>query len=325
MEAVYLPQKNSTLPAQPMDAPEGYCPVNKVAIHAIRALGAILVAAGIGCIIAGLQVPAIALLVASAAALVLGFALDKSRVQPEALSAMAFGRKEWIQYMGLDPGEVPPLPLDIEEILAKPSPFWKDKTVADTDMLVLIPKTVTKLNTGVPFELPLTLRTLKLLATSPTDNPGIKFPGIEDQMVLENYEDNPIQKSHWVLMTKDVIPVSKYHNYDLQKYWVENHWVEETLTPTGYEVPSCLEAAAAILLENMRSKEYLFCTDPKTYTRCREIRQTFVGERIVSVGGFDPHNGLRIVEDKDSEHRLHGMAAIRKLSPAIALGQGERL
>ncbi len=93
MEAVYLPQKNSTLPAQPIDAPEGYCPVNKVAIHAIRALGAILVAAGIGCIIAGLQVPAIALLVASAAALVLGFALDKSRVQPEALSAMAFGKK----------------------------------------------------------------------------------------------------------------------------------------------------------------------------------------------------------------------------------------
>ncbi len=119
--------------------------------------------AGIGSVIATSHlVPAIALLVAGAVALVLGFALDQPRpieqgsvllikakqvstvpppkttsnepslsqileegaaINTTPLSGKAFGEAAWRQYYMGDPGEVPPLPAGIETILAKACPF----------------------------------------------------------------------------------------------------------------------------------------------------------------------------------------------------------
>jgi len=41
-----------------------------------------------------------------------------------------------------DIGVEPPLPQNIHEILHNPCPFWPEKKVKDTHLLVLIPKTV---------------------------------------------------------------------------------------------------------------------------------------------------------------------------------------
>ncbi|HEX2583396.1 MAG TPA: ADP-ribosylglycohydrolase family protein, partial [Chlamydiales bacterium] len=53
-----------------------YCPVKKIALDALKVLGLVLMAAGVGCFIAGLQAPAISLLVTGVASLVLGFVLQ---------------------------------------------------------------------------------------------------------------------------------------------------------------------------------------------------------------------------------------------------------
>ncbi len=56
----------------------GRCQVMKIAIDVLKALGLILMAAGTGCLIAGFEVPAIALLVSGVASLVLRFVLGKN-------------------------------------------------------------------------------------------------------------------------------------------------------------------------------------------------------------------------------------------------------
>ncbi len=57
------------------------CAMSKTAINVITILGFLLMAAGVGCFIAGAQAPAIALLVMGVAAVVLGFSL---RIKEEA-------------------------------------------------------------------------------------------------------------------------------------------------------------------------------------------------------------------------------------------------
>ncbi len=226
--------------------------------------------------------------------------------------------------MGVDPGEVPPLPVEIEEILAKPSPFWEDQPVADTDMLVLIPKAVTKMIDGVPVVVPLTLKTLiDLLKESSTIKLDCWYK------ILEVFGDTPIEKSHWVLMTKDVLPESRNKLYLEQKFWVEHRLVEQNLQPSGYEVPSFLEAATAIILGNMCLKTNIFGNNPLTYTRCQETTEidnswTSLYQRspnknppiidIVSIGAFVPDCFvLQIIGQRDEECPDLGMAALKKL------------
>src|SRR3981189_1843179 len=54
---------------------------------------------------------------------------------------IAFGKAMWAKYFG-DSGIEPPLPSTIPEILNSRCPFWPDKKVRQTHLLVLIPETV---------------------------------------------------------------------------------------------------------------------------------------------------------------------------------------
>ncbi len=76
MPSVQPLQFNSII-TPPIAEPEG-CSLTKTAINAIKALSLLLMAAGTGCFLAGLQAPAIALIVMGIASLVLGFALNKN-------------------------------------------------------------------------------------------------------------------------------------------------------------------------------------------------------------------------------------------------------
>ena len=71
-------------------------------------------------------------------------------------------------------------------------------------MLVLIPKTVNK----QPF-------TLKALADL-VKEPKIGFRHIWES-ILKEHGETPIKESHWVLMTKDVIPESRAKSYAEQQ------------------------------------------------------------------------------------------------------------
>ncbi|MGZ6330812.1 MAG: SH3 domain-containing protein, partial [Parachlamydiaceae bacterium] len=51
------------------------------------------------------------------------------------ISSIAFGKAKWATYFG-DIGEEPPLPNNIQTILSSPCPFWPNKKVEETHLLV---------------------------------------------------------------------------------------------------------------------------------------------------------------------------------------------
>ncbi|HEX2582697.1 MAG TPA: hypothetical protein VHL30_01125 [Chlamydiales bacterium] len=77
MAAIHQVQ-NTSIIHNPTDESAEHCPVTKIALVALKTLGLIFMAAGVGCFIAGLQAPGISLLVMGTAALVLGFTLCKN-------------------------------------------------------------------------------------------------------------------------------------------------------------------------------------------------------------------------------------------------------
>lgn len=157
-----------------------------------------------------------------------------------------FGKSEWETYFG-NVGNEPDLPDNIDAILNSPCPFSGDESVKvkDTHMLVLVPKTVN--------EEALTLNNLKKL---------VKKFGIYSNYTptVENEHVNTqVERSHWVLMTRDVIPGSTNASYEKQKELVNQH--------DGYSIPGALPTAVCILMELVLSRFELF----KIETRCKEI------------------------------------------------------
>ena len=88
------------------------------------------------------------------------------------------------------------------------------------------------------------------------------------------------QSSHWVLMTRDVIPDSRNKSYKDQKALMRSY-AEKTGQP--YELPTALEAATCILMEHVKSGQRFYSDNPLTYTRCQESVDQ---GRWVATGGF---------------------------------------
>lgn len=205
--------------------------------------------------------------------------------------AIAFGKKEWIKYFG-DIGEEPPLPRNIQKILRSPCPIWPDKTIEDSNILVLIPETVD----GKP----LTLNTLGKLVKSPKGGGNaIGYEYIWSDIVNE-HGDQPAPKSHWVLMTKDILPGSADKNYSDQKAFVAELAKRTTI---HYEVPNVLDAAVGMFMKYVSIKERLFIN---TYTRCQENTQGYQ----IAVGGFAPAGLSVSIIDYDDDNV--GVAGLRK-------------
>ena len=204
-------------------------------------------------------------------------ALWKSLPLPE----MAFGKAAWEKYFG-DVGEEPPLPIDIHKILKSPCPFWPDKKVEETHMLVLVPETVN----GEP----LNLTTLGKLVKTPKEGHSTHYRYIWDKIINEH--GKATVKSQWVLMTKDVIEGSRKKNYTNQQAIIAEFAKK---TGIAYEVPNTLDAAVCLFTEFVRSEKRLFNDKPWTYTRCQEKAEGYP----VVVGGFSPA-GLFVYCDSGS-------------------------
>ena len=198
---------------------------------------------------------------------------------------MAYGAKEWAEYIG-DVGKVPPISPKIHEVLKSPSPFWPKKTVEETCILVLIPATVD----GKP----LTLKTLYQLVRSPLKGAATGFRYISN-LVRNKFGDTPVKESHWVLITKDVLPGSRNKKYAFQKQLVEK---------AGYKAPGLVDVSAAILLHQLFSGNRLFGANQWTYTRCQEQ----IDKYNLIVGGFAP-SGLGVTYDYYG-HDAHGIAGL---------------
>lgn len=215
---------------------------------------------------------------------------------------IAFGNDKWAQCFGTD---VVKDEDNIEEFSSLPSDdfiadckkfksIFPERNAKDSLMLVRLPKT---LNGG------LTLKSLGELAKNrfPDSDSGYRFIWPSIDQVLE---DKSINKSHWVLMTKDVLPGSRAKSYSEQQKIVAD-LAEKSLI--SYEVPEILESAVCILSQYFGSNISLFSDNPCTYTRCKD---NIISHQTV-VGGFGP-TGLRIDFDTFYDENFIGVAALRK-------------
>jgi hypothetical protein len=223
-------------------------------------------------------------------------ATKKAELAKTAIPAMAFGPQEWSRYYG-EVGAAPPLPTDIEATLNASCPFWPDKKVRDTHLLVLLPATVN----GKPF----TLNLLSKLIKGPkrrSGGHGTKYRYYSDATKAQIGNNSP-DRSYWLLITRDVLPESRNKTYAAQKELVAGH---ANRTGFPYELPKALEAATAILTHYVRNGERLYGTDPRTETRCQEL----IREYPAVVGAFDS-SGL-FVNFNNYDRNDVGVAGFRK-------------
>ena len=205
----------------------------------------------------------------------------------------------WARYFG-EVGSAPALPSDIAEVMNGPCPFWAGQRVRDTHLLALIP--------GQVAGKALTLDYLGALIKSPRGH-GHKTQYRGDwyaKHVSPALGSKVSGSSYWVLMTKDVLPGSRYKSYADQRKLLAEY---ASGTGLDYSVPSALEAAVVVLLHHVRSGECLYSDNPLTYTRCRD---KIAGYPAV-VGGFSSgslHVNSHIIYGYD--HSNDGISGLRK-------------
>ena len=214
---------------------------------------------------------------------------------------IAFGNDKWAQFFGADVvknednrEEISSLPSD--DFIADCKKFksiFPERNAKNRLMLVRLPKT---LNGGI------TLKSLGELAKKYFSASDLGYRFIWSAIIQE-HGDKSIDKSQWVLMTKDVLPESRNKSYCEQQKIVAN-LAEKFLV--SYEVPEILTSAACILSQYFGSNTRIFSDNPWTYTHCKEVVQGYQ----TFVGGFTPA-GLYINYNY-SVNVLIGVAVMRK-------------
>ena len=224
--------------------------------------------------------------------------LGTRHYRPSAL-LHSFGTEEWSRYFG-EIEEAPPLPAHIVDTLNGTCPFWPEKAVKDTHLLVLMPATVN----GKPFSLNL----LGELVQCPQGGGYSTQYRVYDSDVREQFGAQPSTSSYWVLVTRDVLEGSRDKTYASQQALVAGH---ASRTGLRYALPGALEAATAILLHYVRSGERLYTDAPWTYARCQELVAWNGSHYPIVVGGFSSV-GL-LVYIGSNVCFFHGVAGLRKI------------
>jgi hypothetical protein len=215
-------------------------------------------------------------------------------------SSEAFGVQEWQHYFGELGEPTPDLPEDITQILDIRCPFWPERKVRDTHLLVLIPAKVA----GKPF----TLNLLGELIKAPKGG-GSKTKYRHYNSAVQSQVGNEASAgSYWVLLTHGVLPESRNKTYAAQKELVAGH---ARRTGLHYELPKTLEAATAILTHYVRNGERLYGNKSWTYTRCQELIHYSFGDYPSVVGGFES-SGLFVFNDRYVNDDCSGVAGCRK-------------
>lgn len=221
---------------------------------------------------------------------------------------IAIGSDKWAQWFGADvvkdedkKEEFSSLPYeDFIKDCKKFKTIFTDRNAKESLMLVRLPKT---LNGG------LTLKSLGDLAKKYFPDSDKGYSHIWSAIVAE-HGDRTIDKSHWVLMTKDVLPGSRNKTYNEQQKIVAE-LAAKSLSLLDYEVPGMLVAATCTFAIYFDSNIRLFSKKPnsyfKTYTSCKEEiqgMQTFAGN-------FN-EDGLVVYHFHNKVSENLGVAAVRK-------------
>lgn len=215
---------------------------------------------------------------------------------------IAFGNDKWAQYFGKDvvKGENKELEfssLPLDEFIADCKKFkriFPKINAKDNLMLVRLPKTLNG---------ELTLKNLGELAKMYFLDSDTGY-GYICPLIDEELGNKSIDKSRWVMMTRRVLPGSRYESY-LEQQQIVADLAEKSLT--NYEVPEILEAVACIFAQYFDSKRPLF---DGTHTRCKEKVQG----RTIGVGGseFGP-----TVPQLPFDHKDNGVTALRRFEEPV--------
>ncbi len=220
---------------------------------------------------------------------------------PAEASEVAFGAAAWKEYFGVDVGEEPALPENIEELLDGKAPFTLDgertpQRIRDNHLLVLIPAKVN----GKPFSLTKLGELVKRY-----------FPGNKEgyreyaDSVRKQFGSKTPGKPYWMLLTRTVLSGSRDENYSAQKTMMQKY------SRQGYGLPSSLEAATGILLHYARHRERLYGDNSWTYTCCTAT-ELVGGKWPLFVGGFGA-SGLYVHSLGLYDDSLIGVAGCWKL------------
>jgi hypothetical protein len=202
----------------------------------------------------------------------------------------AFGAIAWRFFFG-DVGVEPPLPADIADLLKSPCPFWPGKRIEETHTLVLVPATVN----GKP----LTLDSLGEMIERPRNGGNATRYSYYWEDARKQLGQTPAPAAHWVLMTTDVLPNTRKKTYEAQAAEVKKYG--------GYEVPSLLEGAVAILMGYIKAGTCWYGQTPLTYTRCQEKVEGYQ----MALGGHGA-SGLFVGNDLVGEFEHLGVGALRQ-------------
>lgn len=177
-------------------------------------------------------------------------------------------------WAGAQTALLPPYPAELATFLSEPCPFWPGKTRRETHIVAPVFSKVELDGSTVP----LTLKTLDQLDKR-ANGPGLRY---------ENYENIPENLSadrdfHYAVMTNDIIPGSRGKPLQQQI---------EKLAEKGYELPSVVDAASAILWEKQSTGKSYFANDCWKYTRCKEQH-----EGVSMILGQFKLSGLHITPD----------------------------
>lgn len=148
----------------------------------------------------------------------------------------AFGKEKWEDFLG-KVGKVRSLPRNIHLMLASPCPFWEGKKVEETHVLILIPSMVAERSLTPNWLNRLTERS----KNSKNLLPDLLFPA----EYKKQFGDTPIEKSYWVLMTRDPLPKDKEGN----TVGVTQEYETFKIQQEGYFFPRPIEAVICKIME----------------------------------------------------------------------------
>lgn len=210
-----------------------------------------------------------------------------------------FGASAWERHFG-KVGPEPEIPEDMKKSLNDNCPFWPDKKIKETHILVLIPSTID----GNPFN----LKKLSEIIKNPKC--GYKTEFWISPEFTEQFKEEPIERSYWVLITKNIVPNSGGSENNNGFSIDQNRLFGERTY--RYESPKVLEIATGILTHHVRRGHKLYKTEEKkrrfqliaveekifsTYTHCLE--KPSLEDHSFVVGAFGNKALVALCKNKD--------------------------
>jgi len=226
--------------------------------------------------------------------------VEQHLAQPRQLPSNLTNWYTALQRIDALPEKIPPLPLNIHEILGDKCPIDPSRKIGETHSLYLIPP-------GSLNELEERVRAY-----------GQEFFQGENPLKFRSFWGDARQEHagvvadepQWILITNDVLPGSRNQPYAKQEQIITDL---NAKNGTDYQVPTLRETVLAMFLHKITTHVSLYPEgneqNGNLYTYTRVVEK--IRDWHLVVGGFAP-SGLSVNDHDDYDNETLGVAALRK-------------